>query len=383
MQVSMSSFFFKLLLIALYSLAINFYSYEASAQKMQQGFGIEGDFIGGQIFKHSSKFKGPIPAFSAATDINLVWKTYGKKLWQQRRSYPTLGLGITYTHYDKSVYGQSIGIYPNLELPILRKSNWEWTLRFGMSLGYISKRESPYAPNWDTVNYAIGGHINNFSLFSSDIRFHLNKHWDIQSGISFTHMSSAKYRLPNLGVNFIGAHIGFRYFPNTSTPIKISYSLSPIKNRILLQARQGIALHTGESEGSAATPVYLSSLFLSKRYWGKNKIFVGVDYSYHQSIYDFLRLQAIAVGHEAKGSWKAGVFVGHEFLYGRAGLLLQMGYYIHQAYLPSTPVYEKLGINWYLVQKEKGLIKELCVSTLLKTHFAVAELAELGIGIGL
>jgi hypothetical protein len=353
----------------------------AALVSAQPGFGIEGNLAGGRIFKHTARFKGPIPGLSGAADLNFVWKTYGKADWQQRRCYPTVGLGFTYSYYDKQHYGQSIGFYPNLQLPLIERKTWEWTLRFGMGLGYISKRYAPYAPEWDTLNNAIGAQINNFSLLSSDIRYHLNDHWDIQGGISFTHMSSAKFRLPNLGINFIGAHVGFRYFPETSRPEKIARELKPLRNRFLLQARVGIALSTGESPGSAATPVYLSSLYLSKRYWGKNKIFAGIDYSYHQSIYDFMRLQGLETGNERQHAWKSGVFAGHEFLYGRVGLHLQLGFYVHQALLRSAPVYQKLGMNWYIVQKEKGLVKELCISTLLKTHYSTAELAELGLGI--
>jgi hypothetical protein len=352
-------------------------------QQAQAGFGIEANASAGRIFKHTAKLKGPIPPLSAVTDINFVWKTYGKAAWQQRRSYPTLGLGFTYSYYDKNIYGQSFAIYPNLALPLIQRNKWEWTIRFGMSLGYVTKRSTAYAPYWDTLNYAVGAHVNNFSLLSSDLRYHLNQHWDVQAGLTFTHMSSAKFRLPNLGINFIGGHIGFRYFPNTANPNKIYRPLNPLSNRFLLQFRQGIAMSTGQSAGSAATPVYLSSLYLSKRYWSKNKVFVGIDYSYHQGIYDFLRIQGIDVGNERKYAWKSGIYIGHEFLYGRAGLLMQLGYYIHQAYLSNPPIYQKLGINWYIKQSETGTIKEICLSTLLKTHYATAELAELGIGIGL
>lgn len=371
----------KPFILILFLLCLN--SFKANAQKGKEGFGLEMNAIGGRIFKHTSRFTGPIPSFSYGADLNFLWKTNGKASWQQRRCYPTVGVGITYTFYDKEVYGQSVGIYPNLELPVIRRQKLEWTFRFGMGLGYISKRYTPFAPDWDTLNNAMGAHINNFSLLSSDLRYHINKHWDLQAGISFTHMSSAKFRLPNLGVNYLGGHIGFRYFPNTSQPNKIVRNLQPLRNRYLLQLRQGIAMSTGESRGSAATPVYLSSLYVSKRYWGKNKVFAGIDYSYHQSVYDFQRIQGINLGEEKKYAWKSGVFLGHEFLYGRVGLHLQIGGYIHQAILGSAPIYQKLGMNWYIIQKETGLVKEFCISTLLKTHYATAELAELGIGIGL
>lgn len=346
------------------------------------GFGIEGNLLGGRIFKHTQRFLGPIPAASGGFDLNFLWKTRGTAAWQFRRHFPTVGVGFTYTYYDGQHYGQSIGCYPNLELPLIRRSNWEWTLRFGMGLGYISKRYAPYGPNYDTLNNAIGGHINNFSLLSSDLRWHLNEHWDIQGGINFTHMSSAKFRLPNLGVNLLAAHLGIRYFPNTSKPVQAVSTLPPLRNRWLLQMRQGLAMSTGESKGSAASPVYLSALFVSKRYWSKNKVYAGIDYSYHEALYDFQRLQGIHPGDEKKYAWKSGLYAGHEFLYGRVGLVTQIGVYIHQAVLPSPIIYQKLGMNWYLRQAEQGYIKECFVSTLLKTHYATAELAELGIGLG-
>lgn len=383
MPFAFGSYGFKSALFAFFLVTGLCCSYSLLAQNAQPGFGLETNLMAGRIFKHTQKFKGNIPDVSGGGELNLVWKTSGKASWQQRRNYPTIGLGITYTYYDKEVFGQGVGIYPNLELPLIRHSGWEWTIRFGMSLGYISKQYRPYAPYWDTINSAMGSRINNFSLLSSDLRYHINEHWDVQGGISFTHMSAAKFRLPNLGINLLGAHIGFRYFPNTSNPPKIMRKMPVLKNRILFQMRQGIALTTGESAGSAATPVYISSISLSKRYWAKNKVLIGLDYAYHQYVYDFMRLQALEPGKEHSRAWNAGIYGAHEFLYGRVGLYMQLGVYVRQTLLSKAPIYQRLGMNWYLIQREKGLVKEMTISTLLKTHYATAELAELGIGIGL
>lgn len=354
------------------------------AQNKPSIFGVEANSIGGKIFKHTKKFTGPSPSFSGGLDVNLLWKTNGKADWNWRRNLPTVGLGFCYTIYDKENYGQSIGLYPNLELALFKKSNWEWTIRFGMGLGYVSKQNRPYAPYWDTLNNAIGARINNFSLFSSDLRYRINQQWDVQAGISFTHMSSAKFRLPNLGINLLGGHVGVRYFTQKrNDAARIPIDVPKLKNRWLLQARQGMALTTGESIGSAATPVWTSAISISKRYWGKNKIVSGIDYGYHQSVYDFMRLQGINPGQERASAWNLGLFVGHEFLYGRVGLYMQLGAYVKQTILPKAPIYQRIGMNWYLRQQENGLLKELYISTLLKTHYATAEFAELGIGIGL
>lgn len=354
------------------------------AQQYQEGFGMESNLFAGRIVKHSAKFTLPIPDLTTAAEINLVWKTAGREAWQRRRHYPVLGLGITYTDYgNNQVYGQSIGIYPNLELPFIRGKKLEWTGRIGMGLGYISKHFSRSTPDWDTLNVAIGSHINNYTLVTSDVRYHVNRHLDLQLGVNFSHMSSAVYRKPNLGVNFVGAHIGVRYFPGSSAPQRIEAPTPALKNRWLLQARQGIAMTTTGSAGSAAYPVYLSSLYVSKRYHSHNKVFAGIDYSYHEGIYAFMRNFEIFPGHEKQHAWKSAAFVGHEFIYGRVGLLMQVGVYTHEAYLKFDPVYQKLGLNVYLRQKEKGLFKEVFVAALLKTHMTQAELAELGLGIGL
>jgi len=361
------------------------YGFDARAQQAATpGFGIESNLFAGKVVKHTKNFTLPIPSLTTAAEVNFIWKTYGKKEWQARRGFPVIGIGLAYTDYgNNTIYGQSIGIYPNLEWTLIRSGRLEWSARIGMGLGYISKHYSRQAPDWDSLNVAIGSHINNYTLFTSDLRYSVNRHWSLQAGINFSHMSDALYRKPNLGINFGGVHIGVRYFPNTSTPALIPATGKPFPDRWLIQARQGFAMNTTGSIGSAVSPVYLSSLYLSRRYKGHNKIFAGVDYSYHEGIYAFLRNYQIYPGHEAQHAWKSALFAGHEFIYGRCGLLLQVGVYTHQAYLKLSPVYEKIGLNWYLLQQEHGLFKEIWIGTYLKTHYTSAELAELGLGIGI
>lgn len=356
----------------------------AFAQESAQGFGIEANIVGGRIFKHTKRFTGPIPDFSGLLDLNLFWKTSGKKDWQIRRHRPTVGLGFALNYYDAQNYGQSIGVYPNLQLPLLQKKDWEWTIRFGMGLGVINQYHRPFAPYWDTLNNAMGARVNNFSLLSSDLRYHLNKNIDLQVGITFTHMSSARFRLPNLGINLLGLHAGVRYFPQAKkVKLEVPHrSVEALPNRMLLQVRQSLSMTTSESIGSALTPVVVSSIALSKRYWSHNKVWVGADYGYHQSVYDFMRLQAIYPNNERNNAWNLALFAGHEFLYGRVGLYLQMGVYLRQTMLAKAPIYQRLGMNWYIRQQEKGFIKDVYFSTLLKTHYATAEYAEAGVGIG-
>ncbi len=352
--------------------------------KPWSGFGFEVNPFAGKIFKHNAKFKLPIPPVSSGIDMNLVLHTYGKKAWQERRKYPVIGLGVAYTNYGlDSVYGQCIGIYPNITLTLLKLKNLEWTLRLGDGIAFVTRKYGREKPG-DTINNAIGSHINDFAFFSTDLRYHINEHWDMQMGAHLTHISDASFRKPNLGVNMYGGHIGFSYYPVTSRPRQIHRKLSPLPNRWLGQVRVSYAMVSSYAPGGPLYPVYLASGFVSKRWKSKNKAFAGLDYSYHSDIYAFLRNNNIYPGDEKKYSSKSAVFFGNEFLMGRLGVVLQVGVYVKQAYLKYDAYYQKVGGHYYLVQREagKGPIKELFISAFLKTHKTIAELGEFGIGFG-
>ncbi len=350
--------------------------------KPWSGFGIETDAIAGKVIKHETKFTLPIPTLTTGLDIDLLLQTYGKKAWEQRRKYPTIGLGFSYINYGiDSVYGHCFGMYPNITLPLMRGKNLEWTLRLGDGIGYVTKTYDRTTPV-DTINVAIGSHINDFAMIMTDVRYHINQHWDVQAGANITHISDASYHKPNLGINMTGAHIGIRYSPVTSRPSHIVLEQAPLKNRWLVEIRGSMAYVSSYTHGGPLYPVYLASGYASRRWLSKNKALCGIDYSYHENIYAYLRNNNLEPGQEALHSYKAAIFAGNEFLVGRVGIVLQAGVYLQQAYIKLDPVYEKIGGNYYFVQKEHGPIKEFFLSAFLKTDLTVAELGELGLGLG-
>ncbi len=338
-----------------------------------RGFGVEANMMAGKIIKHTKKFTAPIPSLSTAVDVNFVWQTYGRKEWHQRRRFPQIGLGIC------------VGIYPNIQIPIVRGKKLEWTLRIGDGIGYVTKKYSRKAPI-DTVNNAIGSHVNDFAIFMTDLRYHANDHWQLQAGVNFTHISNGYFQPPNLGVNMVGAHIGVQYFPQSYKPRRIIRDdLPKLTNRWLLHLRMGVGFNEANAKGNPHLPIYIVSGYVSRRYWSKNKLYAGIDYAYHEPTYAFYKTYGIHIGHESGNAWDGTFFLGNEFLIGRVGILTQVGYYYRTTFLDygNDPLNEKLGANLYLIQREKGAIKELFITALLVTHMAVAEYSEFGIGVGL
>lgn len=372
----------RFLLVTFLSLLIHCTS-SAQQQQAWRGFGIESNVMIGKMIKHSAKFTGPIPDHSYSVELNLIKKTYGQKDWQQRRHYPQLGLGFYYSNYNMpDIYGQVFGIFPNIQLNLIRSGHFEWTVRAGMGICYDTKPYQRLNPT-NLENVAIGGHWNNISPFSTDIRWNINQHWDLQAGFNFSHVSNAAFQQPNLGINMYGAHIGVRYFPVTSKPEHITRDLKPLKNRWLIQARAGGSFIESSPADGPLNMVYIGAVYASKRWASRNKVYGGVDYYYNSAKYAKLKSIEHFQEEEYSKSTQAAIFIGNEFLVGRMGLLFQMGYYVHRMDEQNEKIYQKLGGNFYVVQREKGPIKEVFLSAILKTHMANAELFEMGVGIGL
>ena len=355
---------------------------QAQEQPAWSGVGIETNVMMGKMIRHTPSFTGPLPDHTYAFEMNIVKKTYGQKDWQKRRHFPQIGVGFYYNNYNiPNVYGQTFGIFPNIQLNIIKGQRFEWTVRLGMGICYDTK---PYErePNPNLENVAIGGHWNNCSPFSTDFRWKVNNHWDLQGGINFSHVSNAAFQQPNLGINVYGAHIGLRYFPVTSEPKLLTEPPPRLKNRWLIQARYSMAFIGSAPSGGPMNPVYMGAVFVSKRYASKNKLYTGFDYAYNSATYSKIKTYEHYPGKEYEYSTQAAVFLGNEFLVGRLGILMQAGYYLHKMDGQKDAIYEKIGGNFYVVQNEKGPLKEVFFSAILKTHAATAELFEMGVGVG-
>lgn len=345
------------------------------------GYGIEVNPVYGKVLKHNYIFP-PVPSSSYAIDINILKQTTGNKEWQVQRKFPLLGVGFTYTDYGiDSVYGKCYGLYPVWELPIVRGEQLEWTCRFGYGIGYVTKHYERY-PTFDTLNNLIGSNINNFTMFTTQLRYKVNEHIHIHTGFNFSHISNGSFQLPNLGVNMYGGHIGLRYFPVTDHPPKTPVSVTTLPNRWLFQLRVGLGMNEYNNVDGPRYPVYSASVYASKRYASKNKISGGIDYNYYKAMEYFLKNNEIMVGEEADNAWQGAIFIGHEFVIGKVGIITQLGVPFKHTAINKELTIQKLGYSYYVINQEQGILKELTVNALIKSDNLEASNLELSIGAG-
>ncbi len=359
------------------------YAQTDSSQNKWEGIGIESNFWISSMLKHASTFTSPIEHFTTAFELNILQQTTGKKDWHIRRNYPLVGLGFMYFNFNNpTVYGYALGVYPHITIPLIKRNRWQWDVRVGMGIGYFS---TPFDihKNAEDRNVAIGSHFVNVSPFSSNLLYRFNKNWNLLAGFQFGHLSNGAIKAPNLGINLYGGHIGVRYWPSNAEPQKTYRELPHLSNRWLFQLRGSIGLSDALIAGGPMYRNYFLSAFVSKRYISKNKALLGIDAIYYPAVWAKVRAQEEYKGKEWQQAYNLAVFAGNEFLIGRLGVVIGVGVYFKNYYKQIPFLYEKIGGNFYIIQNEKGILKELYASVLLKAHLGRAEMFEMGLGIGL
>lgn len=129
------------------------------------------------------------------------------------RLYPNAyqGIGVSYqTFYNRSELGNPLILYVFQRAPIYKfhsnfSINYEWN--FGASFGW-----HPYHETDNPNNTVVGSRINAYLNVGFLFDWQLNSSCHIDAGLDFTHFSNGNTHDPNVGINTIGARMGFLYF---------------------------------------------------------------------------------------------------------------------------------------------------------------------------
>ncbi len=346
-----------------------------------KGISVEPTLHVGKIFKHTPKLLFPVENISTGVELNFTNKKYGKKSWHQQLNYPKGGVALFYYHLgDNDLFGQAIGVAPNIIFPIFSKKRISSTFQLGWGIAYVSKRFDPID---NPQNNALGSNINSLNTFKWQLDYQINQKWKINLGASFTHFSNGASQLPNFGINIPALTIGTVYTPN---PIKaediISHKIEPLKKRWGLSMHLDLAYKELSPSGGPRYPFYVASLAGVYRLSAVQELSAGIDYEYNQAVYTF-GLHTAGFDSEAaarRAATRLGIFVADEFLFGNVGLYGQIGTYL-PGYDFSTGwfLYTKLAMRYYLPEIGKPATR-FYLGLYLKSHRVVAEYLAVGIG---
>ncbi len=299
--------------------------------------------------------------------LGLNKQTFGTKEWHRTYNYPNYGLSFVYQKNNQAYLGDVYSL-------MLHYTHFFFKRKLAMKIADgLSFGTNPFALGNNEENVFITSSLSNGFLFSLQWKeTDLWKGLGWQAGISFTHYSNGKIKLENKGLNSLFGHIGLNYsFGQEKTP----FITEGLKEGLDKKVHYNFVVRGGVNENTSRTgydKLYTLSLFADKRLSKKSRIQFGCDYFAS----DFLKHELEASGRGDCSSKRVGVFVGHDLVFNRFSLPIQIGYYVYNPTNYKKAIYQRVGAQYLLN-------KHLFMSLAVKVHLGSAEALEYGLGLRL
>ncbi len=336
------------------------------------------NYFGGKILIHTNKIHFNAPPYSQAMEFNFNKQTLGNAPWQQRFGFPETGISICVARHGHEALGTALGLYPTIQFRLFNTKHAFGYFKVGGGVA-INTRNWQRTPAEDTIYNILGSTLNNFTMLQAGFRHKLSKHWSLQGGVHFYHVSNAGARKPNFGINTVGAHLGVNYHPAGFCNAIRKQAESPREKSLNAGVQSVVSFAEDKTVDGPIYGNYGFAVYGAKMYRGKNRLVLGAEASYLSKLYALFKTTGQYTGKERQHAWQYSVYAAHEFVFGKIGLPLQLGYYLNKPN-GGAPIYQKLGISYHVYHHAKHLLKDIYVITQLKTHYANADFAEFGMG---
>lgn len=301
---------------------------------------------------------------------NIAIQTNGKNQWEQYSRYPIKGIKLLYIDLgNPDVLGKAFSIMPYLSFPLAKGKRLSFNFRFAMGMAYITKcfdRTANY------TNTAIGSHLNAAVDLNFELRAKLCNSLSLTGGVGFTHFSNGAIKSPNLGLNIPAIYLGLAYKPSKKPIEYIKHDKPPYNKRIQYRVLFSYGISNMYIEDPKFYPSYALSGYFLKPVNIKQKIGLVFDLFYETENFEYLRRENVNLKSDI-GILRPGLSLTYVFDFDKLSLILQMGGYLYTKYKGNGYIYDRLGLQ-YLVGKHYIL------NLALKTHFAVADHVEFGVG---
>lgn len=337
----------------------------------------------GKIIKHTPELLFESTGISSGLDINLTWKTYGRKTWHQFQKYPKIGTGLMiFSLGERDTMGNAYGIHYNFTIPLFRKKRFKMDFQFASGFAMLDR---PFNRLTNPNNNAIGSRLNVIAHMKFMSQYRFSPQLSLRYGASFTHFSNGAAQLPNFGINIGSALIGISYTPQPLTEEDyIEHDLSKKGPRKLgLRLEYSLGYRESSAIGGPRYPIKVYSIAGVYNINRVNRVFFGADYEFNRAIYVF-GTNVFAFNSEREAFWgssRVTFFLADEFVFGNFGLSLQAGAYLGDfSYQVPRPIYFKLIGRYYVPVLKRPNVRTFA-GIVLKSHFSIAEYFAMNVGL--
>jgi len=336
-------------------------------------YGLEIKYHFGFVIPHHPEMVYFLDDYTRSGEINFIRRRYKTSNWESQYKRLETGIGLWYSSLgNNKIYGQSVAIYPFLNLNLFKAGNLDVKSRVALGVGYST---NPYNSNRNPFNAVMGSHINAYIGFGMMMYYPVFKKLYLQGGLSLNHLSNGAVKKPNNGMNNIALTIGAKYDLTESNDFINKQNIPKTKNREWLTT---ISVGRNQPSFNYYKKYWSGSLTTTHFWYINNKISCGLGL-------DFIRYGGASFSYKIVSEMEEefsynfsdffyfGTIVTMEYFFGNTSLYLAPGVYLHYKTEPRQPLYARLGVR----QKIYG---NLCAHFGIKANYFTAEFIEFGLG---
>lgn len=324
----------------------------------------------GYTMSHHTQMLYLIQGHVKSAELFFEKVTNGKKNWHHAYRLPTVGIALNFTDFgNPSQMGYSFAIIPYMKLHFIKRNHFEFNTRLGAGMAYITRYFDRIENN---KNSAIA------SPYNAAISINFEPEWktkyiDVGLGIAFTHFSNGAFQTPNLGFNVPTLSLSCGYKFNNHLPL---LNKQKVFDEFKKQNYYEIMLIGGAKEIMPANgPKYIVGdiHFQFRRHYSvKSNFLAFADANYnrgykrsYENWYDTTLTNATSL--------RAGIGIGYGLSFDRLMLSINYGVYLYDKLNYDGIFFHRVAAKYYFDNNIVALFS-------LRTHFAKADVVELGIG---
>lgn len=363
-------------LILSFLLIFNTLSAKSNDTIIDKNFQVELRTSYGFIICHHQEmkyFQSHFPLF----ELSLQQVTTGRKSWQSKSNYPTVGVSFLYSGIgEMPEIGRAFAIVPHINFNCLKSKRHQINFNFGIGLGYLTQKHDIVE---NPKNTFVGSHFNAAINLAADYSYMITNRLGLSVFIGLTHYSNGSTRSPNNGINMAHAGIGAKYFlqePKQRIPkqpsdnqkyrswVKENFSF----NFLFSYSKKDIKQFVGYDRHWSVYNLQFNAL---KRVTEMSKFGIGFDLVYDNTDKEILRLDGVEFTDIE--ILKPGINAAYEITFGNISFNINFGCHLAGKELCEGRIYQKLGMM-------QNIWKGLFASIQLTTHFGWADYIGFGIG---
>ena len=310
-------------------------------------------------------------------EINIKQVTFGRKSWQSKSNYPSVGLSFLYTGIGEiPELGHAFALVPHMTFNCLKSQKNQLNFNLGIGLGYVTQI---YDRKTNPKNTFIGSHFNAAINISTEYSRMITDRFGMSAFIGFTHFSNGSSRTPNNGINMAHAGLAAKYFinePKQRIPKQLTdnqqFKNWEKKNISLLFAftysKKDIDEYLGYGMSWSAYNLEINAM---KRLTEMSKLGIGFDLVYDCTDKEVLRHKGIEF--DDIEILKPGINAAYELSFGNTSFIFNFGCHIAGKDLCEGRVYQKLNMT-------QNIYKGIFATIALTTHYGWADYIGFGLG---